>query len=217
MSQLHAPSGLCFLECGCVSSPSPFPGLLHAELWHDAGFRAPRLRLGSGRGQAGLAQGSAQLPASLSHMDMHPVPFLSAAWRGAVSVSLCKLGAARASGSAECIIPFVSCQPCIPPFPSQRPCVSQASPLGLGAEMLAPGEGCSGAWLLPWPLVLGHGIVGGCAWQSEHKEEVSKGRGILPLAARFPSCSWLSLFATFYLQPRETVSPSFCKQAVIAT
>lgn len=76
---------------------------------------------------------------------------------------------------------------CTPPFPSRRPHVSPASPLGLGAEMLAPGEGCSGAWLLPRPLVLGQGIVDGCAWQSVHKEEASGRGGILPLAARFPS------------------------------
>lgn len=186
MSQLRTPSGLCFLESGCLSSPSPFPGLLCAEPWHDAGFRAPRLRQGSGRGQAGLAQGSAQPPASPSHMDTHPVPFLSAARRGAVPASLSEPGAARAWGSAMRIIPSASRRLCIPASvptgPRHRPwvLVPRCSLLGRAAWQL----GC------PVPLALGHGVAGGCAWQSVHKagKDFAPGCPVSKLLMVIPVC-----------------------------
>lgn len=48
------PPGLCFLECSCICSQSPFPA---PGAWHDTGFRASgsaRVRQGSGRGDPEL-------------------------------------------------------------------------------------------------------------------------------------------------------------------
>lgn len=121
MSQLRAPSGLCFLECGCITT---LP-------WRDTGFQAPWLRLGSGRGQAGLAQGSAQPPASRSHMDTHPVPCLSSARRGAAPTSLSEAAAARAWG-LQCVSSNVH----------QSLCILTSVPTG---PRVAPGSQCQGA------------------------------------------------------------------------
>lgn len=189
MSQFHLPSGLCFLECGCISSPSPFPGLLRMEPWHDASFRAPRLHLGSGRGQAGLDQGSAQPPASPNHMDAHPDPFLSAAWQGAVQALLSELDAARASGSVVHIIPSAS-----------RPASPRVRGITPGFWCSLPGRAAQGLGSCPGRLALlalGHGIVRGCAWQSTCKggrdfalaAQVSKLLIVIPVCYLLPAAT----------------------------
>lgn len=166
MSQLRAPSGLCFLECGCIIT---LP-------WRDTGFQAPWLHLGSGRGQAGLARGSAQPPSSWSHMDTQPVPCLSTARRGAAPTSLSEAAAARAWG-LQCASSNVRQSPCIL---TSVPTL----PLGLSAKVLAPGEGCPALGSCP-----------GCSpWHRQrlclctHEEEVSREGGGLLSDARFPGC-----------------------------
>lgn len=146
MSQLYVPLGLCFLECGCISSPSPFPGLTQAS-----GHPGSRVRQGPRRAGPGLCA------ASLSPVDVCSVPFLSAAWRGAVPASV-RAGHCQGPRGQQCTS--------FPLHPNQRPHWSLPSPLDLGAE-LTPGEGCSKAQNVPAAPGRGSRNLAKCAQSGE--------------------------------------------------
>lgn len=143
MSQLYVPLGLCFLECGCISSPSPFPGLTQAS-----GHPGSRVRQGPRRAGPGLCA------ASLSPVDVCSVPFLSAAWRGAVPASA-RAGHCQGPRGQRCTS--------FPLHPSQRPHWSLPSPLISVLSSLL-GRAARRLRMSRLPLAVAVGT-----WQSVHK------------------------------------------------